>query len=502
MKAIYVRQSLDKKDSISVETQIDECIAKIGTASYKVYSDKGYSGKNTARPGFQEMMTDLTTGAIDQIIVYKLDRISRNVVDFVNMHETFTKHGASFISCKEGFDSSTQLGRLLMMMLISFAQFERESIQERVKDNYYSRGSKGLYMGGRAPYGFTKIETHHHGVKTYTFEENLEQSKYLREMYEKYAYTDMSLGQISKSLNDAEVPSAAGKGWDNCKISRVLRSPVYVKANADVYTYYKNKGCNVINPVEEFIGSYGCYLYGKRESNERKYTDVTNHYLSIGLHEGLIDSETWLLAQYKLDKNKQIKNSGRGTHTFLTGLLKCNKCGYSVAVVTTRGSDKKYMSCKGKTSVNACTGFTKTVIADDIEKVVVTKLKQKVKKMRKWSLHMDDSDSRKKINDLKARLVNIDEQISNLIDGLASGNSITKKYIDSKLNALDEEKTAAENEIKKIMLEENRRMPIDTYLDKIQNWDELEFNEKKQVCAALINKVRVFDDEVNIEWKF
>jgi DNA invertase Pin-like site-specific DNA recombinase len=501
MKAIYVRQSLDKKDSISVETQIDECIVKVGTASYKVYSDKGYSGKNTSRPGFKEMMADLTTGAIDQIIVYKLDRISRNVVDFVNMHETFTKHGASFISCKEGFDSSTQLGRLLMMMLISFAQFERESIQERVKDNYYSRGSKGLYMGGRAPYGFNKIETHHNGIKTYTFEENSEQASYVRMMYEKYAYTDMSLGQLSRYLNELNVLSAEEKRWDNSKISRILRSPVYVKADSDVYTYYKNKGCNVVNSVEEFIGTNGCYLYGKREANERKYTDVTDHYLSIGLHEGLVDSETWLLVQYKLDSNKQIKNSGRGTHTFLTGLLKCRKCGYSVAVASSYNG-KTYLACKGKYTVNACTGFTKTVQVAEIEKIATIKIKQKVEQMRRWSFQMEDGNTRQKINDLKARLVSIDEQIANLIEGLANGNTVVLKYINAKLDALDAEKTNTENEMKKIMLEENRRMPIDSYLDKIEKWDELEFEDKKQVCKALMDRVLIFDNDIDIEWKF
>lgn len=500
MKALYARQSLDKKDSISVETQIDECKAKIGNADYKIYLDKGYSGKNTSRPGFKEMMSDLTTGVIDQIVVYKLDRISRNVVDFVNMHETFTKYGASFISCKEGFDSSTQLGRLLMMMLISFAQFERESIQERVKDNYYSRGSKGLYMGGRAPYGFNKIETHHNGIKTYTFETNNEHAKNVITMYQQYAYSNMSLGQISKYLNEHNILSAEGKGWDNSKISRILRSPVNVKADADVYTYYKNKGCNITNQVEDFIGVNGCYLYGKRESNERKYTNVTDHYLSIALHEGIIDSETWLLAQYKLDSNKQVKNSGKGTHTYLSGLLKCRQCGYSVAV-TGQYKGKRYLVCKGKSSVRACSGFTQTVLVNDIEEAVMTQIKKKVAQIRQWSVHIENADSKMQINELKLKLINIEEQINNLIEGLASGNAIAQKYINSKLNELDAEKTTTENEIKKVMLEQSQRAPMDTYLNKIDEWDKLEFDEKKQVCAALMNKVLVYNDIVDIEWK-
>ena len=264
MKAVYTRQSLDKKDSISIETQIDECTSRAGNATYKIYSDKGYSGKDTKRPAFKEMMEDIKSGVIDQVIVYKLDRISRNVVDFVQMHETFTKYGASFVSCKEGFDSSTQLGRLLMMMLISFAQFERESIQQRVKDSYYSRGSKGFYMGGALPYGFKKENTVIDGINTSQLVADEENSKLVIELYERYALTDVSLGQLSTDLNKRGIKSSKGVSWDSGKISRMLRNPLYVRANVDVYVYYQQKKCNITNPMEDYIGTNGFYIYGKR----------------------------------------------------------------------------------------------------------------------------------------------------------------------------------------------------------------------------------------------
>lgn len=497
-----MRQSLDKKDSISIETQIDECIAKIGKASYKVYIDKGYSGKNTFRPSFKEMMIDLKTGAIDQIIVYKLDRISRNVVDFVNMHETFSKYNATFVSCKEGFDSSTQLGRLLMMMLISFAQFERESIQERVKDNYYSRGSKGLYMGGRAPYGFTKIETQHNGVKTYTFEERPEQSIHLIHMYEQYATTDISLGRLSKQLNESGVLSAEGKPWDNSKISRILRSPAYVKANIDVYTYYKNRGCNITNDVTDFIGENGCYLYGKREANERKYTDVTDHYLSLALHKGLIDSDTWLSVQYKLDNNQQIKNTGQGTHTFLSGLLKCDKCGYAVCVNASKTTSKRYLNCKGKYVTNCCDGFHKTILAADVEEAAVKLLQKKAQQIRGEKLSISGNKNKSEINKLKIRLQEINKQIENLITNLAQGNNVVQSYINSKITELDQEKNKIDAIIQEKTLEEAKHHPIEEYLDKIDHWYELEFEKKKKICRVFIKQVRITEDNIKIIWTF
>ena len=150
MQVIYVRQSVDKKDSISIETQIEICKSKIpstNTEEVKVYSDKGFSGKSTDRPEFQNMMKELRNGQISKIIIYKLDRISRSLIDFLNMRLEFSKYNVELVSCMEDFDTSTSIGKLMLNMLMMFAEMERETIQKRIKDNYYSRGEKGLYLG-------------------------------------------------------------------------------------------------------------------------------------------------------------------------------------------------------------------------------------------------------------------------------------------------------------------------------------------------------------------
>ena len=109
--AIYARQSVDKKDSISIESQIEFCKYELKGGNCKEYTDKGYSGKNTDRPKFQELVRDIKRGLIAKVVVYKLDRISRSILDFANMMELFQQYNVEFVSSTEKFDTSTPMGR-------------------------------------------------------------------------------------------------------------------------------------------------------------------------------------------------------------------------------------------------------------------------------------------------------------------------------------------------------------------------------------------------------
>lgn len=156
MIAIYARKSVFREDSISIETQIETCRYEAKGESYIVYSDNGYSGKNTDRPEYQKMINDIKERKIDKVIVYKLDRISRSILDFSNMISLFQKLNVSFVSATEHFDTSSPMGRAMLSICIVFAQLERETIQQRVADAYISRSQKGFYMGGKIPYGYKK----------------------------------------------------------------------------------------------------------------------------------------------------------------------------------------------------------------------------------------------------------------------------------------------------------------------------------------------------------
>ena len=163
---IYARQSVDKDDRISIESQIELCLREVGNNPYRVFRDKGYSGKNTERPDFQDMMAAVRAGGARRIIVYRLDRIRRSDLDFANGICELQKYCLLFVSITERFDTSTPIGKAMLMIVMVFAQLERETIQQRVMDAYRSRSRKGFYMGGRVPYGFELEYTVMEGIKT------------------------------------------------------------------------------------------------------------------------------------------------------------------------------------------------------------------------------------------------------------------------------------------------------------------------------------------------
>mgnify|MGYP000537556735 CR=1 FL=1 len=150
----------------------------------KEYTDKGYSGKNTDRPKFQELVRDIKRGLIAKVVVYKLDRISRSILDFANMMELFQQYNVEFVSSTEKFDTSTPMGRAMLNICIVFAQLERETIQKRVTDAYYSRSQRGFKMGGKAPYGFHTEPIKMDGINTKKLVVNPDEAANIRLMFE------------------------------------------------------------------------------------------------------------------------------------------------------------------------------------------------------------------------------------------------------------------------------------------------------------------------------
>ena len=206
INAIYARQSVDRADSISIESQIEFCKYELKGGSFKEYKDKGYSGKNTVRPQLQQLLTDIRRGEVEKVIVYKLDRISRSILDFSNMMNLFQQYQVEFVSSTEKFDTSTPMGRAMLNICIVFAQLERETIQKRVSDAYYSRSQKGFRMGGKPPYGYRLEEILMEGIHTKKLVEepvekvnvtldgiilreegrNISPTIYINDMYKKY----------------------------------------------------------------------------------------------------------------------------------------------------------------------------------------------------------------------------------------------------------------------------------------------------------------------------
>ena len=202
--ALYARKSIERENSIYCETQLEYCksVIKPEERSEKTveFVDNGYSGGNVDRDGFQKMMREVEKGKISKIIVYRLDRISRSLSDFVNILNTLKEHNVEFISSQESFDTSSPYGEMIVKILMIFAEFERKSIIERVTQAYAHRSEMGFYMGGRRPYGFTLTETVIHNIKTKMYTPILEETEQLKYMFEAYAVEGVSLRRLQDNL--------------------------------------------------------------------------------------------------------------------------------------------------------------------------------------------------------------------------------------------------------------------------------------------------------------
>ena len=155
--AIYARQSKFSESGESIENQVKLCkeyANKLGYTNINIYKDEGFSGGNINRPEFKQLLEDAKNKEFNCLICYKLDRISRNISDFSKLIDNLNNLNISFISIKEQFDTSTPMGRAMMFISSVFAQLERETIAERIKDNMYELARNGYWLGGNAPLGF------------------------------------------------------------------------------------------------------------------------------------------------------------------------------------------------------------------------------------------------------------------------------------------------------------------------------------------------------------
>ena len=487
--AIYARQSVDKKDSISIESQIDLCKKECNAELTKIYSDKGFSGKNTNRPKFEQLMKDVKDGLVTKVVVYRLDRFSRSIADFGQAWAKFQENNVEFISINEKFDTSTPMGRAMLHIIMVFAQLERETIAERVKDNYYSRIKCGNWPGGPAPLGFDNAKTNtKDGKKIPTLVPNKDM-EIIKRIFFEYSGEAASLGIIARELSQEGISCMRCKSWNNVSLSRILHNPVYVEATADVYKYYKEKGVTFSNPIDLYTGETSAHIVGRRSASDRKYTYLENQVVSLTNFPGTIPAEIWLKCQYKLNNNKQIKNTGRGKLSWLSGYIKCGKCGYSLAI--RKYNEQLYLHCSGRTNLHLCDikGFTLTI--GEIENAVKEELENIISECT-----LDKNQCIPSIteNKQKIELEKIEQKIQKLIASLTEASDITMKYINDEIKKLDKKR----NELLK-KPDSPKTEALNNFKDVI--FDQLSFDEKKLVVSQFIEKIMVFEDEIEIIWK-
>jgi DNA invertase Pin-like site-specific DNA recombinase len=495
--AIYARQSVDVKESESIKIQVDLCkkVAGVTDSQLRIYSDKGYSGKNLDRPEFKRMMEDVKAGKIQRVICYRLDRLSRSIVDFGEMWRVLEDNGVNFLSVNERFDTETPMGRAMIYIILVFAQLERETIAERVRDNYYERIKSGAWPGGPAPYGFSNSRIMVDGRKVPTLEPN-ENMDIVKRIFREYLQEEASLGGIAKKLTMEGIPAPKRAGWDNVTLSRILHSPVYVAADLQVYSYFKDRGLKTFNhPIEDFTGDFSAHLVYKGDSHgKNKYAHIPECVLSLTNFKGVICSDDWIEVQEKLSRNVQFKNKGRGKYTWLVGLLKCKECQYAVGVKrspSTTAQPIYSLSCSGHTNLHICDISHFNLKPSQIEAVVQEELEKLLEKCDAGDdgTVMDYQDAKTKMEVMK-----IDEKIERLVMRLAEASDVATEYIDEQIKKLDAQKRELESKLSKSQKRQTR---------KYQNivFAELDYAQKNILASTFIEKILVGVDDIEIVWK-
>ena len=497
--AVYARQSVDKADSISIESQIDFCKYELKGGSCKEYTDKGYSGKNTDRPRFQELVRDIERGLIKKVVVYKLDRISRSIIDFASMMELFSTYNVEFVSSTEKFDTSTPMGRAMLNICIVFAQLERETIQKRVTDAYYSRCQKGFHMGGPTPYGFKLEPIVMDGINTKMMVAEPTEAERVKLMYEMYTDPQTSLGDIVRYFIDEGLDFGNRELCRNT-LTNILRSPLYAQADLDLYEFAKNQGAAITNDAADFAGINGCYLYKGRDVTERdgKY-DLTDHILVIAPHEGLVSSETWLTVRKKLMSN----NDFGGTHkkaknTWLSGKVKCGYCGKALMFVLAPNK-VGYYRCRTKANSKGCEG-PGTIRVFDTEQFIYEKMCRKMAEFQTLT-GGNPAKANPKLTALNVELLQVEAEIEKLLDTLTGASATLISYANTKIEELDTKRQGLIKAIADMSAEAISPEHIKRLSGYLNNWDNISFEDRRLVVDGLISQIKATSDSIKISWK-
>ena len=227
--AVYTRKSSEEgleQEFNSLHAQREACEAYIASQRSEGwalirehYDDGGVSGGTLDRPGLKMLLADIEEGLIDVVVVYKIDRLSRSLMDFSKLVEVFDRNGVTFVSVTQSFNTTTSMGRLTLNILLSFAQFEREVTGERIRDKIAASRKKGMWMGGTAPLGYD--------VKDRRLVINKAEAKTLRMIFERFVEIG-SATVLARELRAGGITTKQGKPITKKYIYRLLNNRVYI----------------------------------------------------------------------------------------------------------------------------------------------------------------------------------------------------------------------------------------------------------------------------------
>lgn len=289
--AIYVRKSTEHgldMEFNSLQNQEESCKAYIASQAFngwqyhKTYTDAAISGGTMERPALKQMLDDMAHGLVNTVVVYKVDRLSRSILDFHNMMRYFEKYGANFVSITQSFDTSTSMGKLTLNMLLSFAQFEREVSSERVRDKIRASKAKGLWMGGNPPLGYDVVNK--------KLIPNAVEAANVRTLFEKY----LELQSVNALTEYAAAHNIHAKQWTTAKGITKGGRPI---AKMSMHRILRDR---------TYIG---------------QIVNKTDNTVAPGEHSAILPNDLFDRVQVALRNNANNKSETHGSPNLLTGKL-------------------------------------------------------------------------------------------------------------------------------------------------------------------------------------
>ena len=338
---IYSRKSKYTGKGESVENQVDLCKQKI-LAKYsnltdddiKVFTDEGFTGANTNRPAFQKLLNEIRDNKVESVTCYRLDRVSRNVGDFCNLINELEKYNVGFISIREDFDTTSPMGKAMMLICSVFAQLERDTIAERIRDNMMELAKTGRWLGGTPPTGFKSVEVQTFNQdgkkkKLFKLEEISDEKNLIILLKNKYKEIKSQTGLETYTIQN-NLQTKNGKRFTRWALVNILTNPVYCKADIDAYNYFTEKGALVIGEKEDYDGKYGLMVYNKTNQmtgKSKKDNDISEWIVAIGKHKGFWSGKEHVEVQQLLElgSNKRFRKPNIN-NALLSGLLRCSYC--------------------------------------------------------------------------------------------------------------------------------------------------------------------------------
>lgn len=333
--ALYVRVSTGyqvDKDSLPHQKKELKAYCKhvlhIPENQIQIFEDAGKSAKNTKRPAYERMMQAVRSGRVSHVIVYKIDRISRNLVDFSLMYDDFKRNRVTFISLNEQFDTSSAIGEAILKIILVFAELERKMTSERVTDIMLGRASQGLWNGANVPYGYKWDAVQEFPVVD---EKEGPLVKFMYNFYEK----EKSSCKLRDYLNAQDIPTKRGGEWTSKTVSDIIRNPMYK----------------------------GTYRYNYRESARGRVKPQNEWIVLDNVFIPIVAADQWERCNALMDANAAARNNlgsvskQKHTHVF-GGLLRCGVCGSNMVCEKDRMRDNgfhpSYYRCGNQYRKNTC----------------------------------------------------------------------------------------------------------------------------------------------------